>query len=300
MLAMQPILAPPELESASPTTPTRISFDEYLRQYDSIEGARTEWNAGLVEVYNVSNNLAHNEHIRFLSTLLDMWLGLTALGRLVLAGVPMFVGEDVPAREPDLMVLLNAHLDRLTPRYVNGAADVAVEIVSPESDERDRGKKFLEYEAAGVPEVRGVWSHAAGGSRLWLTVSIKQMYAGHAKQAGLIASQCHAGAYVNRFVVVVDEDINPADIDKVIWAMCTRTEPKESIQFIDGSWDSPADPRLSPEKRAAGDMTHSVAVIDATRPFRWRDQFPPANTPSAEVLRKAHEKFGWLMADANK
>jgi Uma2 family endonuclease len=35
---------------------------------------------------------------------------------------------------------------------VNGAADVAVEIVSPESDEHDRGKKFLEYEAAGVPE----------------------------------------------------------------------------------------------------------------------------------------------------
>ena len=56
---------------------------------------------------------------------------------------------------------------------------------------------------------KGVWSHAAGGSRLWLTVSIKQMYAGHSKQAGLIASQCHAGAYVNRFVVVVDDDIDP-------------------------------------------------------------------------------------------
>jgi 4-hydroxy-3-polyprenylbenzoate decarboxylase len=48
-----------------------------------------------------------------------------------------------------------------------------------------------------------------GGSRLWLTVAIKQQYAGHSKQAGLIASQCHAGAYVNRFVVVVDDDIDP-------------------------------------------------------------------------------------------
>jgi Uma2 family endonuclease len=71
---------------------------------------------------------------------------------VVIAGVPMYVSDDQPAREPDLMVLLNAHLDRLTPQYVNGAADVAIEIVSPESDERDRGKKFLEYEAAGVPE----------------------------------------------------------------------------------------------------------------------------------------------------
>ena len=46
---------------------------------------------------------------------------------------------------------------------------------------------------------------------------------------------------------------------------------------------------------AAGDITHSVAVIDACRPFHWLDQFPMANAPSAEVLRKAEEKFGYLM-----
>ena len=89
------------------------------------------------------------------------------------------------------------------------------------------GAVWNQLEAAGVPEVKGVWSHDAGGSRLWLTVAIKQQYAGHAKQAGLIASQCHAGAYANRFVVVVDDDINPADMDKVVWAMCTRCDPRE-------------------------------------------------------------------------
>src|SRR3974390_2350017 len=87
------------------------------------------------------------------------------------------------------------------------------------------GAVWNQLEAAGVPEVRGVWSHAAGGSRLWLTVSIKQMYAGHAKQAGLIASQCHAGAYANRWVVVVDDDIDPANMNQVVWAMCTRFDP---------------------------------------------------------------------------
>src|SRR5215831_8001032 len=81
------------------------------------------------------------------------------------------------------------------------------------------GAVWNQLEAAGVPEVKGVWSHEAGGSRLWLTVAIKQMYGGHAKQAGLIASQCHAGAYANRFVVVVDDDIDPANMDQVVWAM---------------------------------------------------------------------------------
>ena len=96
-------------------------------------------------------------------------------------------------------------------------------------------------------------------------------------------------------VVVVDEDIDVTNLEQLMWAMCTRSDPKQSIQFIEGSWDSPADPRLSPEKRAKGDMTHSVAIIDACRPWTWRDKFPPANTPSAEIARKAREKFGWLL-----
>jgi hypothetical protein len=72
---------------------------------------------------------------------------------------------------------------------------------------------------------------AAGGSRIWLTVAIKQRYGGHAKQAGLIASQCHAGAYANRVVVVVDDDIDPADMDQVVWAMCTRFERGKAWRF---------------------------------------------------------------------
>jgi hypothetical protein len=40
---------------------------------------------------------------------------------------------------------------------------------------------------------------------------------------------------------------------------------------------------------------HSVTVIDACRPYHWRGQFPPANAPSAEIARKGHEKFGWVL-----
>jgi UbiD family decarboxylase len=149
--------------------------------------------------------------------------------------------------------------------------------------------------AAGVPEVQQVWCHETGGSRLLHGVSIKQRYPGHAVQAGMIAAQCGAAAYACKYVVVVDEDIDVTNLEQLIWALCTRSDPKESIQFIEGSWDSPADPRISPEKRAARDMTHSVAVINACKPWVWRDQFPPSNAPSAEVARKAVEKFGWLL-----
>ena len=90
-------------------------------------------------------------------------------------------------------------------------------------------------------------------------IAIKQRYPGHAVQAGHIAAQCGASAYASKYIVVVDDDVDVTNLDHLMWAMLTRTDPKESIQFIEGSWDSPADPRLSPEKRAKGDMTHSVA-----------------------------------------
>jgi 4-hydroxy-3-polyprenylbenzoate decarboxylase len=148
---------------------------------------------------------------------------------------------------------------------------------------------------AGVPGVSQVWCHEIGGARMFHGIAIKQRYPGHAVQAGHIAAQCGASAYASKYIVVVDDDVDVTNLDHLLWAMLTRTDPKESIQFIEGSWDSPADPRLSPEKRAKGDMTHSVAIIDACRPWSWRDKFPPTNTPSAEVARKAKEKFGWLL-----
>jgi 4-hydroxy-3-polyprenylbenzoate decarboxylase len=148
---------------------------------------------------------------------------------------------------------------------------------------------------AGVPEVQQVWCHEIGAARIFHGVSIKQRYPGHAVQAGHIAAQCGASAYASKYIVVVDDDVDVTNLDHLLWAMLTRTDPKDSIQFIEGSWDSPADPALSPDKRAKGDMTHSVAIIDACRPWHWRDKFPPTNTPSPEIARKAREKFGWLL-----
>ena len=55
-------------------------------------------------------------------------------------------------REPDDLFVAREHLDRLRPTYLDGAADLVIEVTSPESLERDRHDKFREYEAAGIPE----------------------------------------------------------------------------------------------------------------------------------------------------
>ena len=124
---------------------------------------------------------------------------------------------------------------------------------------------------------------------------IKQKYPGHAVQAARIGAQRGASAYASKYVIVTDEDVDVTNLDHLLWAMLTRTDPKESIQFIAGSWDSNADPALPPERKASGDQTHSVALINACKPYHWRDTFPPSNAPSPEVARRAKEKFGWLL-----
>lgn len=148
---------------------------------------------------------------------------------------------------------------------------------------------------AGIPDVTEVWAHEVGGSRLLLGVAIKQRYAGHAKQAGHVACQCHVGAYTGRYVVVVDDDIDVSDLEELMWAVCTRSDPATSIDIVTNAWSSPLDPRVDPEHRERGDFTNSRAIIDACRPWYWRDKFPMVNMPSLEARRLARQRFGYLL-----
>jgi len=132
----------------SPVQVDGITFEDFLKQYD---GVRAEWIMGKVEI-QVTNNTAHQEILGFLYTLFRAFFAIKPIGRVLLAGVVMYLGKDKPAREPDIMIVLNDHIDRIQPTRLNGTADIVVEIVSPESSNRDRGTKFDEYEAAGIPE----------------------------------------------------------------------------------------------------------------------------------------------------
>jgi 4-hydroxy-3-polyprenylbenzoate decarboxylase len=169
----------------------------------------------------------------------------------------------------------------------------AIPAVPPNDDTFYRGTYragavWHELEAAGVPEVKGVWSHEAGGSRMWLTVAIKQMYAGHSKQAGLIASQCHAGAYANRVVVVVDEDINPADMDQVVWSICTRCDPRDDVEILKGCWSTSLDPMSYPSDKR---NMNSRMVIDACTPWNRLADWPAIVRSSKALDERIRAKF---------
>lgn len=134
---------------------------------------------------------------------------------------------------------------------------------------------------AGIAGVRTAWAHEAGGGRLFIAVSITQRYAGHARQVGHLASQLPAAAYMNRYVVVVDDDVDPADLDQVVWAMSTRSDPAQDIEVMHRTWGSKLDPLLEP-----GSTPHnSRAVIDACIPYERRGTFPKVSQGDPEYLQ---------------
>ena len=152
-----------------------------------------------------------------------------------------------------------------------------------------------ELDRFGIPDVAGVWQHEVGGTRLFTVVSIKQRYPGHSRQVLHLASQSRSAAYVGRYTIVVDEDIDPSNLEEVMWAVCTRSDPATSIDIVHRAWSSPLDPIIPPERKDMGDYTSSRALIDATRPWEWKDKFPAVNVPPREVREEARRRWAHLL-----
>jgi 4-hydroxy-3-polyprenylbenzoate decarboxylase len=141
-----------------------------------------------------------------------------------------------------------------------------------------------------LPGVAGVWVVEEGSIHSIVVISLKQLYGGHAKQAALVAAGALVTAYSARYIIVVDEDIDPSNISDVLWALGTRSEPSE-IETINGCWGSYANPRLTPEQRKINDREHSVGLILACKPYKWMKDFPASVRTSPEMAKRVRDKY---------
>lgn len=124
-----------------------MSFEEYLEAYD---GVHAEWVDG--RVYLVSpGNERQSDLSLWLAALIRYWGDRHRLGRTYIPNYSVKLNE-TKAREPDIFFVRTEHLDRVHGTFVQGAADLIVEVISPSTGAIDRGMKYYEYEEAGVPE----------------------------------------------------------------------------------------------------------------------------------------------------
>jgi Uma2 family endonuclease len=127
-----------------------ISFEDFIATVD--EDARVEWVDGqVVPMSPVSER--HDEISGFIYAILRGFLRRRKLGgRVVHGDFQMKLGAANSSRVPDVAYVAPEHLERLENTFVDGPADLAVEVVSPDSRTRDRVEKFREYAASGVRE----------------------------------------------------------------------------------------------------------------------------------------------------
>jgi Uma2 family endonuclease len=144
-------MARAELTAAPEAPAHKLSFEEYLAWHP--DARLVEWTDGDVMVHPLPS-LRHQDLALFLSIVLRLFCRTFRLGTVLTAPFPMRLG--VPgtgaAREPDVLFVSRAREHQLQRTYLLGPADVAVEIISPGSETRDRRDKLQEYEAAGVRE----------------------------------------------------------------------------------------------------------------------------------------------------
>ncbi len=122
-------------------------------------------------------------------------------------------------------------------------------------------------------------------------ISIKQMYTGHAKQAALAAAGSNATGFSTRMIIVVDDDIDPANLSEVWWALGTRTNPEKTIDILRGTWGDALNAMLSEEQKKRGELERSMALILACKPYTRLSEFPPSVRTSPEYLAQVKEKW---------
>ena len=142
-----PILPPPRDPNIPPSE--KMTFEEFLDWAG--EDTFAEWVDGkVVPMSPVSEE--HQDVGGFLLALLRFFTEAQQSGVVRHEPYQMKIGPDSPSRAPDILFVAQENLSRLQPIYLEGPADLAVEIISPGSRGRDRGEKFYEYEQGGVRE----------------------------------------------------------------------------------------------------------------------------------------------------
>ena len=132
-----------------PAAPRRMTYEEFLDWAD--EDTYAEWVDGKVERMSPAS-VVHQDISDFLSAIMRVSVEDLDAGKVLTAPFQMKLEALRRGREPDLLFVAKERLSLLKGSFLDGPADLAVEIISLESVLRDRGTKYAEYEAGGVRE----------------------------------------------------------------------------------------------------------------------------------------------------
>ena len=126
-----------------------MSYEEYLNSPEIPE--HTEWVNGRV-IPRRSVSKRHAQLTSSLIALLGVYVASRELGEVYAEPFNMKLGGTLAGRSPDVLFVRANRLALVRDQFLDGPADLVVEVISPGTERIDRRVKFAEYQAGGVPE----------------------------------------------------------------------------------------------------------------------------------------------------
>jgi UbiD family decarboxylase len=142
-------------------------------------------------------------------------------------------------------------------------------------------RRFLR-ESCNLASVQDVCFYEMATCNMMFAIRMRDPSPGQAWQALYAAAGYEPS--MGKIIVAVNDDIDPDDLESLVWALAFRTQPAKDVRFLESRL-ARLDPSLpaTPENPVRADA--SAMLIDATRAH----PYPPTSLPSHENMVHAQQ-----------
>lgn len=148
-------------------------------------------------------------------------------------------------------------------------------------------------ETLGMIGIRGVHFPAVSGGWGMAIVSLNQHYPAHSRTVAHALLGSKMGAILKN-VIIVDEDIDPYNLDEVWWSMVSRLQASRGMTILKRGKGAFMDPSQLSELQGFSD----TLMIEAVKPYEWQprsewgdERFPPTAYPSKEIMEAVERRW---------
>lgn len=154
---------------------------------------------------------------------------------------------------------------------------------------------FLE-DTLGISGIRGVHFPAVSGGWGMAVVSVNQRYPAHSRTIAHSLLGSKMGAFLKN-VILVDEDIDPFNLEEVWWSMVSRLQASRGVTILQRGKGAFLDPSQIPEFQGFAD----TLIVEAVKPYEWQprpewrnQRFPPVAYPSHKIMEAVEKRWNQL------
>lgn len=187
--------------------------------------------------------------------------------------LPEFPGYNGPACDSCLLIRVKAVSHRKNPimQTCIGPSEEHVNMVGIPAE-----ASIIDMVEKAMPgRLKNVYAVSSGGGKYMAVLQIKKSTSsdeGRQRQAALLAFSAFSEM---KHVFLVDEDVDPFDMNDVLWAMNTRYQGNLDTIFIPGVHCHLLDPSATPEYNSSITQRgiSCKTIFDCTVPFHLKDKF---------------------------